>query len=292
MDELVGVLEKILGVLGYDIYDTYIKAFLDTHKKRIEFKRENEFAIKQNIFDNGQLTEEQKIMLNAVMDKNLKLFKREMDILKIALDNMNGEAKAENLDKDWLLDFFDKASRITEENTKLLWGKLLAYAASNKNICSKTLLNSIFLMGTEDVADFLNICQFCLSEMGVSSSADKITSYPIVFFSKYVNTYCKKGLSSLKLRKLQTLGLIDVDLKSEYVFFEKRVKLIYRNKIVEVENDKKIKIGNIRFTYEGYLLYQMAEKIYNSSSLEFILEVWGKRGYTIYLNRERLSFTQ
>lgn len=58
----------------------------------------------------------------------------------------------------------------------------------------------------------------------------------------------------------------------------------YKNKIIEVEHDKKIKSGNVRFTYEGFLLYQMSEKIYNSNILNYILEIWRDRGYNIYIN--------
>ena len=134
------ILDKVIGILGYDAYDAFIKTYYDTKKKRIEYKTDNEIVIKKEIMDNNQLTLEQKIELNAVLGKNLKGFKRQIDILGIAVDNMDNDAKAENLNGDWLLDFFDKASLITEDDTKLIWGKLLSYASSDKHICSKTLL--------------------------------------------------------------------------------------------------------------------------------------------------------
>ncbi len=278
------ILDKVIGILGYDAYDAFIKTYYDTKKKRIEYKTDNEIVIKKEIMDNNQLTLEQKIELNAVLGKNLKGFKRQIDILGIAVDNMDNDAKAENLNGDWLLDFFDKASLITEDDTKLIWGKLLSYASSDKHICSKTLLNTLFLMGTEETKDFLNVCQYCLIEMDVDYDSDKISAYPIIFFSKHVETYKNQKISSLRLQKLQNLGLLDIDLKSEYIFAKKKVKMRYKNKIIEVEHDKKIKIGNVRFTYEGFLLYQMSEKIYNSNILNYIVEIWRDRGYKVYIN--------
>lgn len=289
MEEFNKILEKIIGVLGYDIYDAYIKVHFDTNKKRIEFKRDNELAIKKGICESDSLTTEQKMELSAVMGKNLKSVMREMDILGIALNNMDGDAKAENLSGDWLLDFFDKASRITEEETKVIWGKLLSCAASDRNICSKTLLNTIFLMGTEDVTDFLSVCQFCFSKMGIGYQTERITAHPMIYFSEHVEEYSKNRVSSLKLNKLQNLGLIEVDMKSEFVFSKKKSKLIYKNKMIELEHSKKIKIGNVRFTYAGFLLYQMTEKIYNSNILEYILAIWKARGYRIYLNGNRIN---
>lgn len=288
MDELSRIIEKIFGVLGYDIYDAFIKVYFEKNKKRIEFKTDNELAIKKSILDSSSLTLEQKLELNAVMGKSLKSVKREIDILGIALNNMDDDARAENLSEDWLLDFFDKASLIAEEETKLIWGKLLSYAAADKHICSKTLLNTLFLMGTEEMKDFLNVCQYCLVEMDINDDSDRISAYPIIFFSNHVDTYSNQKISSLCLQKLQNLGLLDIDLKAEYIFTKQKVKMRYDNKIIELECDNKIKVGNVRFTYEGFLLYQMSEKSYNGNILNYILEIWRRRGYCIYLNQKKI----
>lgn len=221
-NNIIEILDKIIGLLGYDTYDTFIKVHFDTRKKRIEYKTDNEIAIKKEIMDNNKLTLEQKVELNAVLGKNLKKFQRQIEILGIAVDNMDDDASADNLSSDWLLDFFDKASLITEETTKLIWGKLLSYASSDKNICSKTLLNTLFLMGTEEMKDFLNICQYCLVEMNIDDNSNRISAYPIIFFSKHVETYHHQKISSLRLQKLHNLGLLDIDLKAEYIFAKRR----------------------------------------------------------------------
>lgn len=289
MEKVAEVIEKVIGLLGYDAYDAFIKVYFDNRKKRLEYKMENEILIKKQIVESDQLSFEQKIELNAFLAKDLNKFKRELQILNIAIDNMEQDADVNNLNDDWILDYLDKASRIADKDTQLVWGKLLSYAASNKNVCSKTLLNSLFLMGTEEIGDFLNICQYCLIEMDVDDYVDRISVYPIIFFSGHVDTCISQKISSLRLQKLQNLGLIDVDLKAEYIFSKRRVRLRYKNEIIEIESDKKIKIGNIRFTYEGFLLYQMTEKIYNSSVLNYILEIWRRRGYRIYLNGRKIK---
>lgn len=283
-NSVIEILNKIIGILGYDAYDSFIKVHFDTNKKRIEYKADNEIAIKKEIMDNNQLTLEQKIVLNDALGKNLKKFQRQIEILGIAVDSMDNDARAENLSSDWLLDFFDKASLITEEATKLIWGKLLSYASSDNNLCSKTLLNTLFLMGTEDISSFLNICRFTLSEMHINKSDGYISAYPIIFFSEYVEKYNVYMLSSFKLNKLQRLGLIEVDYKSEYVFAKKSMELIYGNQIVKIEDKKKVRIGNIRFTYDGFLLYQITQKLYDYSILNEIIEIWRERNYSIYVN--------
>jgi len=284
MNNLVGILEKIFGVLGYDLYESFVKVYFDIRKKRLELKAENEFSIKKSIFENENLSLEQKVQINAIWGKSLTSFIREMEILGIAMEKFDDNANENNISEDWLLDFFDKASRITEESTKELWGTMLAESASDKRLCSKTLLNSLFLMGTDDILSFLNVCRFTLSEKYLKNKDDNITAYPIIYFSENVEKYNVYMLSSFKLNRLQRLGLIEVDYKSEYVFSEKCMELIYANHVIKIENDKKIKIGNVRFTYDGFLLYQISQKLYDNSLLDKIINIWRNRKYTIYIN--------
>lgn len=284
MDNLTRILEKIFGVLGYDLYESFVKVYFDIRKKRLELKIDNEFSIKNSIFESNNLSLEQKVQLNAMMSKNLTTFMRELEILGIAIDKMDNNAHEYNINEDWLLDFFDKASRITEENTKELWGTMLAESASDKRLCSKTLLNSLFLMGSDDISSFLNVCRFTLSEMHSKNPDNNITAYPIIFFSENVEKYNIYRISSFNLNKLQRLGLIEVDYKSEYIFSKKSMELIYGNQVLKIENNKKIKIGNVRFTYDGFLLYQISQKLYDNRLLDTIIDIWRNRKYTIYIN--------
>ena len=282
-DNVSEILKKVLGVLGYDIYDAFIKVRLDTKRQRLEFKAEHEMYLKKQILDDEKLTTQQKIALNAVLGKNLMSFMREISVLNIALDNINDDANADNLNGDWLLDFFDKASHITEKNTQLVWGKMLALAASDKKICSKTLLNTLYLMSTEDITSFLNISRFVLTDRYINSNT-KISSYPIIFFSEYFQKYNIYQLSSFILNRLERLGLIETDYKSEYVFAENEIELVYSNHVIKIVNADKIRIGNVRFTDDGYTLYLITNRMYDNSLLNEIIEIWIKRNYEVYVD--------
>lgn len=262
---------------------------LFSRKKALNsFQVENEIALKKLIVESKKLSYDQKVALNSCLGKSLKKFRREMEVLNIAIDDMSEDADINNIDEDWLLDFFDKVSNISNENIQKVWAKLLAYSASDRSICSKTLLNSLFLMSSEDISCFLNVCRFTLSEMNADKE-ENITAYPIIYFSEYVNKYNIHGFSTFNLNRLQRLGLIEVDFISEYVFSKKAIKLRYKNKLIELDAKEKIKIGNVRFTYDGFLLYQITEKVYNSGILNELIEVWRYRKYSVYLNGRKIS---
>lgn len=286
-DNIINVSEFLKSAASGNVLNALINLLFGRKISLNNFQIENEMNIKKDIIEREDLTINQRIALNAVIKKSLIEFQRQMEILKIAANDMDTNASIDNLNEDWVLDFFDKASRISEDATKQLWGKLLSHAASNKNICSKTLLNSLFLMGTEDIDDFMRVCEFCFSEMNVCYQTKRISAYPIIYFTTHVNSYQKYQISSLRLNRLQILGLLEVDMKSEYVFSQKKMILIYKDKKVEIEHDGKIYIGNVRFTYEGFLLYQMIEKRYNDNLLNYTMEIWLRRGYKVYLNEHR-----
>lgn len=278
------VFEKIIDALGVDTIGELAKAKAYNVKLISEYKAEKNIELRNHIIENSGLNDIQKLQLSALIGSNLKKFQKKMEILGIAIDNMDNDVDPDNIDTDWLVDFFEKASLITNKDIQIVWGKLLANAASNKNLCSKTLLNSMFLMGNEEIINFRNLSQFCMSEMSKKYESDKIFSYPILYYSSNVDEYETHRITRLKLNKLASLGLIELNFEKEFVFKTKTVRLIYNNKVIELHANDKAKIGNVTFTYDGFLLYDMTEKIYNNRILDMNIEIWKRRGYKVSIN--------
>lgn len=46
MDNLTNIINKIVGVLGYDFYDTFIKSQLNVKRKDLNLKLDNELELK------------------------------------------------------------------------------------------------------------------------------------------------------------------------------------------------------------------------------------------------------
>lgn len=280
-----GFFEKVIDVLGLDTIGELAKAKAYHVKLIDEYKAEKNIELRNHIIENSDLNDIQKLQLSALIGSSLNKFQRKMEILGIAIDNIDKDVDPDNIDSDWLVDFFEKASLITDKDIQIIWGKLLANATADKNLCSKTLLNSLFLMGNEEIVNFRNLTQFCISEMSKNYGSDKILSYPILYYSSNVDEYETHGLSRLKLNKLASLGLIELNFEKEFVFKRKKIRLIYNNKVIELHANDKVKIGNVTFTYDGFLLYDMTEKIYNNRILDMNVEIWKRRGYKVYINK-------
>ncbi len=71
-------------------------------------------------------------------------------------------------------------------------------------------------------------------------------------------------------------------------FLKSEMRLRYNSQIIELStNDKKdkLRIGNVMFTYDGFLLYQMSEKLYNDKIIDFTREIWERRGYIVNITK-------
>lgn len=277
------IIEDIEAITGISYFKMLLTETELRRKALLEEKVKHEIELKSEIMSSKDLSFDAKVALNSIWMKDIKKFERQLSVLGIAIDNMDEQSNSDNLDPDWLIDFFDKVSLITTEHLQLIWGKLLADATTNKNYNSKILLNSLFLMGNEEIITFKNLTRFCISQMGCGNDTQNIRSYPILFFNKNPINYESSGITRRKLVKLQSLGLIELDFKNDYVLPDKNIKLIYNDKLVELNSPKKnkIEIGNVIFTYEGYLLYSFSDKEYNDNLLDYMIYVWKKRGYGI-----------
>lgn len=90
------------------------------------------------------------------------------------------------------------------------------------------------------------------------------------------------------------MGLIECDFENEYIFENKKI-LASGNKVLTIygdpENNKKIKAGNVNFTYDGKKLYSLIDqnyKKYRSDVLDFIITKFKNRNCNILLNDKEI----
>ena len=87
--------------------------------------------------------------------------------------------------------------------------------------------------------------------------------------------------------ELEHLGLIDLDSNKEFVVYTDLLKLRDRKNSVEIIGNGKVEIGNITFTYDGFLLQKIIEDYYDSQFMDFNIQVWCHKEYQVYRNGEK-----
>lgn len=233
---------------------------------------------------NRSMNDISKAMLISASSKSIKEFVNQATILGIAIDNLEDSAKPENLDDDWLYFFMNKAATITDEQMRYTWGKILAEACEDSELCSKTLINTLSLISKWQAEAFQNICKFRMINMDISVNENKISVYPIIFLSKSFDGYAFNGVTYKGISALEQLGLINIDSHKEFVVYTDLFKIRdYRNSI-EIIGNNKVEIGNIIFTYDGYLLQKIIEPYYSSKITDYNVQIWLHKKYQVYVN--------
>lgn len=77
-------------------------------------------------------------------------------------------AKAEELDEDWVAHFFDRCDKVSDETMQSLWSSLLAGEATKPGTYSKRTVDFVASMDKKDAELFTKFCQFVWMIGGVS----------------------------------------------------------------------------------------------------------------------------
>lgn len=187
-------------------------------------------------------------------------------------------------DFDWFIRFYDYASNISNEGMQKLWAAILAGEVNSPGSISISLLHSLSMMQQEQAKFFCNIARFALWDIKYD------VSHLLIFISTSREAYQSLGITPQLLKELERLGLIECDFVSEYIFLKKKV---FRtgNKIITVygdlDNENKIKAGNVNFTKDGQCLYSIIDrdfKSYRSDILNFTITKLKRRNCRIIIN--------
>lgn len=236
----------------------------------------------------------------AMISKASKIIKEyinQNDIIQIALDNLNSRQlqeppKFDDIDDEFLSRFFDSAKHISNDDIKLIWGRILANEISSPNSIPRYLIHILSIIDSTQAETFMIICKHCLLD-------DKL--YPFIDYFRESEYWLSHGLSTETLLDLQAIGLITVDIPNVYCIVNDHMissksnsfyNAVYRysdyiinikveQKYLLDENTIKIGAGNIFFTDAGFALASVVNAEYSEEALEHIIEYIRRQGFLV-----------
>ena len=194
-----------------------------------------------------------------------------------------------NVEEDWFSFFFDKVRLVSDDMAQTMWARILAGEVNEPGKFQRSLLHTLSIMSNAQARSFSVLASFCFRDY---KNFELV--HPLLFVSAHVEMYRKYGVERSALLELENLGLIHCDFREEYIFLNKKV-FSYGNKVIEVfgdiNNGKKIKAGNVRFTADGQALYGIVGdefKAYREEILDHIVSKLEIRNCTININGKRI----
>ncbi len=192
------------------------------------------------------------------------------NITSEAIPLLEDKSKPENVDDDWITNFFDKCRIVSNAEMQKLWSRVLASEANTPGAFSRRTVNLISDLEKGDADLFTNLCRFGWMLGNVT---------PLVFDAQH-DVYNQHGINFGSLNHLEALGLIQFNAVGKYqcLRLPKKIKLVYYGTPTELtfpkDEDNTLEIGHVMLTNAGQELAPICGSQPIPDYLEYVRERW------------------
>lgn len=192
-----------------------------------------------------------------------------------ALPLLGQNANPKEIEKDWLVDFFDKCRLISDEEMQAVWSSILAGEANSPGTYKKRTIHLLASLEKSDIDLFTKICNFKWNVVAFSA--------PIILDTDN-QIYKDNEIYFSDLKHLDSIGLISFEPISGYTNrnLARKVTVSYAGKEIQIdfekEKENELALGHVIFTDSGRELSGMCEVSEIKGLQEYVLTEWKKKG--------------
>jgi hypothetical protein len=189
-----------------------------------------------------------------------------------ALQQLDEEADPNSMEKDWLINFFERSRLISDEEMQALLARVLSEEANSPGTFSKRTVNYLCDLDKVDAENFQALCSF-------GWFVGEFT--PLVFDVK-AEVYRNHGVTYDTLSRLERIGLIRFRNYSGYMLADlpKTVIVAYCSQplVLTLEKEKKnrLYLGNVRLTPIGNEIATICYARRVDGFEDYVKEIWKK----------------
>ena len=201
-------------------------------------------------------------------------------ITRQALPLITEEARADEVDNDWIAHFFDKCRLISDVDMQALWAKVLSGQANSPGTYSKRTIEILSNLERSDALLFSKVCSFAVITIAGHYSP---TRYPLIYDIDQ-SLYRDQAIDFSKLAHLESLGLIHFNTSGTYLlkgmsqmhpfsYFETHLVIEFKNAM-----DNTLDSGKIIFTQAGHELARVCESQPINGFVDYLTDKWSSFG--------------
>jgi len=194
-----------------------------------------------------------------------------------AIPFLSEDAKPEEMESDWITQFFDRCRLVSDPQMQELWSQILAGEANSPGHFSKRTIDLVSTLDKKDAASFTKLCTFVFEFNDLNPIIYDIDS----------KIYTDQSINFLQLTHLDSIGLISFNNLTEFerTNFNKYTYIHYYDcpLCVEFPNDSgnRINIGKVLLTEMGKEIATICGSIASSEFLLFVIDQWIRSGLII-----------
>lgn len=188
-----------------------------------------------------------------------------------AIPLLDENAKADEIDDDWIRNFFNKSRIVSDDEMQELWARVLAGEANVPGAYSKRTVNFIGELDKNDAMLFTDLCGF----------AFQVSSVVPLVFNHQDDIYTSRGINFQSLGHLESIGLIRFDLLTEFRASKlpKRLVVQYYGNRLELRFDQpdgenELRLGRVFLTKIGQELARVCNSAPVPGFLDHVRKEW------------------
>lgn len=189
----------------------------------------------------------QKRALNRLVTEEIKKQENIENITEKSFSSLEENATPENIEDDWLSNFFDKCKLISDDEMQALWAEILAGESNTPGTFSKRTIEFISTLDKSDALLFDNFLKYCWF----------ILDYQPLIIDYRDDIYNKNNINLNTLMHLNQIGLISFTPSGEFetTFTVNTINIGYYGRILNLNfknsSQNKINIGCVDLTKIG-----------------------------------------
>jgi len=191
-----------------------------------------------------------------------------------ALPLLEANSKPEEINNDWITNFFDKCRLISDEEMQNIWAKVLSGEANAPGKYSKRTVNFLGSLDKYDAAIFSELCSF----------AWVIEIITPLIYDLESSIYIDNGITFDNLKHLDDIGLLSLNIFSDYgrLKLPNILKVFYFGNPIIIEfpeeDENQLIIGKVLLSKIGQELAPICGSKPVPVFLDYVIELWNIEG--------------
>ena len=215
--------------------------------------------------------------VRRLAEEEIRHQKNMEDITRKAIPHVAEDAAPDSVEKDWMVNFFDKSRIVSNDDMQELWSRLLAGEANRPGSYSRRTVNFLSDLDKTDAELFSTLCRFAWFMGDI---------VPLVFDYKD-KIYTDFGVTFDILNHLESIGFIQFAL---FGFLKDKVpkdfSIAYYGRSLQLSmlnsSENTLEIGHVLLTKVGQELAPICGSQQVEGFWEYVLDKWKK--YVIRTN--------
>ena len=206
--------------------------------------------------------------------------KRQDNIEKItekAIPQLEDSAKPQDVEDDWITNFFNKCRIISDGEMQSLWAKVLSGEANSPGSFSKRTVNFLGSLDKAEAHLFTSLCGFgwFIGEVA-----------PLIL-NVQDSIYDNKGINFKSLTHLDDIGLLSFNPISGFkrLGFPKRISIFYYGTPLNLEfqtpENNELEMGKVMLSKTGQQLSKICGSKPVDDFIDYAIKWWVKKGIVL-----------